>query len=280
MADVASGIAHHAWPGGLAVSVTGPGGPLTASFGPGGWTSGGVLEEAAGGPPGEVQVTTLVLPAWLTGQLPSLRFITGALHTDFVRLERLLHRLQSRREEAVVVILGPRPLAAVVQDGVLAPVDPPHGASSGRVEPSAASGWIVVFSGRVALPATAATAPEPEAPRLPEAPPQARPPAPPGEVFISAPGVERALPADLAAEIEALAGPAGLMVPGLLDGARSIEEVARTAGLTAEQAAEIVRRLVVGRLAFRHVRRTRPAPSAPAPSAPARGQESPPEDQV
>ncbi|MDI6771842.1 MAG: hypothetical protein QME77_04565 [bacterium] len=236
------GIHHYAWTRGLAAVVDAPAHRTAAVFGPGGWEQGQPRTVLPAGAPPGAETAHLALPAWLAEQIAGLQFSAGGLHTAFVRLNLLLERLRSQQSDAAVLVLGEKPSVYVVTGGQVAQC------GEGTAPPGEASGWIVVFSGKV---------------RVPVEEPRAAVAAPPGaadETYFVPAGVRNAMSEEVAAGILEVAGPAGHAVPGLLDGSRTIGAVAATAGLTTAQARAVVGVLMAQRIAFRYVGRSRPAP--------------------
>jgi hypothetical protein len=292
-------ISLYAWSGGLAVVVEAAYRRRAALFGPDGWRVGDPADVLPEGAPSGAEGASLALPAWLIDQLPMLDLMFGGLHTDFVRLDRLLGRLQAQGADGAVLVLGERPAVVVVQGGVLRAIEPalPEGAP---VLPAlgTARGWILVYGGKVGVPVAKTTprprevaereaaapsgetpappavgvtpraAPAPATPAAPPAPPPpATPAAPPAaeaerhtadERFVAAPAA-RSLPEGMAARIRAEAGDGAPAVLALLDGSRTLADVAGAAGITVDRAGAIVRVLVAHRLAFRYISRVRPA---------------------
>jgi hypothetical protein len=267
-------ISLFAWSDGLAVVVEGAYRRRAALFGPDGWRYGDpadVLPEGAGPPP-DAERVSLALPAWLVDQLPTLDLMFGGLHTDFVRLDRLLGRLQAQAADGTVLVLGPSPAVVVLQGGLLRAVEPAL-SEGAPVLPAVARarGWILVYAGKVGMPVAKPFArpldldevarPQP----TPGAPPSPAPGSPPGEPTRDAPGERfvaspsaRDVPEELAARLRAEAAEA-LVVLGLLDGTRTTADVARAAGLAPDRVAAAIRVLVAHKLAFRYVSRARPA---------------------
>lgn len=268
-------ISLSAWSDGLAVVVEGAYRRRAALFGPDGWRYGDPTDVLPDGPPAGAERVSLALPAWLVDQLPTLDLMFGGLHTDFVRLDRLLGRLQAQAADGTVLVLGPSPAVVVLQGGVLRAVDPalPEGAP---VLPAVARarGWVLVYAGKVGMPVAKPfarpldldeVAPPPQAtPPVPaaEAPASSAPDAQPtrdapGERFVAAPSAGD-VPDELAARLRAEAAEA-LVILGLLDGTRTTADVARAAGLPPDRVAAAIRVLVAHKLAFRYVSRARPA---------------------
>jgi hypothetical protein len=245
-------IALHAWPGGLAIVVEARARRTAAAFGPDGWRRGDLDAVLPEGPPTGAESVFLSLPAWLVDQLATLEIDLGGAHTDFVRLDRLMTRMQAEGRDGAIVVLGRQPAAVVLSGGAPHIIEPgvPAGAAVMPVL-AAASGWIVVFSGKVALPAPA-----------PVPGPATDGQAPVDERFVVASHIARAVPDDVAEEIKAAAGEPALVVVAHLDGARSIADIAKSTGLTAEQVTTVVRLLAARKLAFRYVSRVRPPTGA------------------
>lgn len=245
-------IALHAWPGGLAIVVEARARRAAAVFGPDGWRRGepgAVLPE---GPPAGAESVVLPLPAWLVDQLTALEIDLGGAHTEFVHLDRLMARMQADGRDGAIIVLGRQPAAVVLVDGTPHIIEPdlPAGAPVMPVL-AGASGWIVVFSGKVAVPA-------PMPVHLPATDAQA----PADERFVVASHIARAVPDDVAEEIRAAVGEPALAVVPHLDGARSIAEIAKSTGLTTGQVAAVVKLLAARKLAFRYVSRVRPPTGA------------------
>lgn len=279
-----SGIFHYAWSRGLAAVVEAQACRTAAVFGPGGWEQGQPGAVLPSGVPPGAEEAHLALPEWLAEQIAGLQFSAGGLHTQFVRLSLLLERLRLQPSGGVVLVLGERPSVYLVAGGQVTQY------GEGAATPDEASGWIVVFSGGVRVPA--ARPPAAEEPPAPEEPPAAEeprapvePPAaeearaavaePPGvreepcaaddpcaadETYFVPAGVRNSLPEEVAAGVLEVAGPEGRAVPGLLDGTRTIAAVAAMVGLTTGQARAVVGVLMAQRLAFRYVGRSRQAP--------------------
>ncbi|MDR7484308.1 MAG: hypothetical protein QN187_03175 [Armatimonadota bacterium] len=258
-------ISHYAWPGGLALVIEAQDRRHAAVFGPQGWRAGDPRAVLPDGLPPGVEVERLGVPPWLAEQLPSLEMAQGGLHTDFVRLDRLLTRLEAEGARGVVLVLGRSPAVWVLADGrpsvVLAPdrAGDPAAALSSR-----ASGWIVVLAGPVTMPVRPSAAPEAQAPEPAPPQPAAEPVAPAAaEVrFVAAPGTSQAMDGEAAALIRAAVGDAGLRVVGFLDGSRTAGEIAREVGLSSSQVVDVIRILADRKLAFRYVSRTRPPTGA------------------
>lgn len=271
-------ITHFAWSEGLAIVIDVPGRRTAALFGPRGWQVGEAAAVLPDGPPEESEPTSLLLPKWLAEQMPSLVFGGGGLHTDFLRVHRLIERLRAEGADGAVFVLGRAPAAVVIAGGRATVLDQPV-AEETRIEDvlAAADGWVVVLSGPIRIPvpasaksprrvvgeetAPAAVAPEPI---VEEAKPAVAAPETVGaatgadeERFLVSPGAVQSLPADVATELRAIAGEAGLDVAALLDGSRTSTEVALTTGLRPEQVSAVVKALVAHKLAFRYVSRTR-----------------------
>jgi len=285
------GVTHYSWPGGLAVRLVGPDAGLSAAFADG-WRVEPVQEgQEAEAPPG-ADVVHLALPADVASQCAALEFVGAALHTDFVSLSRFVRHLQGEGVSAVLLVVGPHPAVVVVDRGAVTALDPARPDASEADVLKRASGWIVHLAGKLrSVPATAAGPPgartgsgataaeaADDAPAfeaagttgavaLPTAsvdlagtttgatfgrfPPDAR--------FLMAPGARRALPADVTARIAAVTGRDAETLLALLDGSRTLDEVAAAASLAAPQVAEVVELLVARRLAFRYLTRPRSA---------------------
>ncbi|OFX27071.1 MAG: hypothetical protein A2Z07_02105 [Armatimonadetes bacterium RBG_16_67_12] len=244
-------IALHAWPGGLAIVVEAHARRVAAVLGPDGWRGGepgAVLPE---GPPAGAESVFLRLPAWLVEQLAALEIDLGGAHTEFVRLDRLMARMQADGRDGAMIVLGRQPAAVVLSGGTPHIIEPdvPAGAPVMPVL-AAASGWIIVFSGKVAMPTPPVQAPATEAQ------------APTDERFVVASHIARAVPDDVAEAIKAAAGEPALAVVAQLDGVRSIAEIAKGTGLTAAQVTTVVKLLAARKLAFRYVSRVRPPTGA------------------
>jgi hypothetical protein len=153
-------ISLHAWPGGLAVAVQGPAHRAVAIFGPDGWRRSEPKLVFPDGPPPGTESVTLAVPEWLADQLASLEMSLGGVHTDFIRLDRLLSRLHRQSASAVVLVLGSRPAVVVLVDGRMQVLEPavPAGVA-GMPSLAGATGWIAVFAGRVVVPAAGQPAP-------------------------------------------------------------------------------------------------------------------------
>lgn len=280
-------ILHHSWPGGLAVVAESDRGSTAAVFGPEGWRLGDPRHVIPDGPPDGSTSESLDLPAWLLDQVPSLDLTWAGLHTDFVRLDRLVGSLRAEGACGVVLVLGKAPAAVVLNDG-RSDVILPEGDGNAALT---ADGWILVFSGRLEVPtcqspvagpaplvvphaeASHPEAPRPEASRpdvsRPDAPQPAVPQRPAREPrYIAAVGTSQDLPGEVQDAIRASSGEAGLAIPGLLDGRRIPSEVAESIGLTTEQVMAAIAILVKHRLAFRYLRGSRP-PVRREPSEPA-----------
>jgi hypothetical protein len=249
-------IAHYVWPEGLAVVVEAASGRVATVFEPTGWRQGDPRLLLPDGPPPEADSVALSLPSWLTEAIVPLEVSVGGLHTEFVDLGQMVSRLQAQAADGVLLVLGPRPVVAVLEGGTVRNLPPDGGpAVPATVEAGKADGWIVFLNGAVELPRAERDGAKPA-----EAPPPTAPARDgPGERYLVAPGARGALPEDVRAAIVAEAGEAGLAVPALLDGNRSLLEVAGAIGLREEQVTAIVRLLAARRLAFRYVARTRAA---------------------
>jgi hypothetical protein len=262
-------IAHYVWPEGLAVVVEAASGRAATVFEPTGWRHGDPRLLLPDGPPPGAEGVALALPAWLTEALVLLHVSVGGLHTEFVDLGQMVARLQAQATDGVLLVLGPRPLAAVLEGGALRSLPPDGGqAAQVSVEPHTADGWVLFFNGPVVVPRAERDGAGPVEASPPAVPPPAVPPpvasspvAPPrqgsGERYVVTPGALGALPEDVKALIVAEGGEAGLAVPALLDGNRSLSEIAAASGLRDEQVMAIVRLLAARKLAFRYVARTR-----------------------
>lgn len=248
-------IAVHAWPGGLAIVVEARARRVAAVFGPDGWRRGELGAVLPEGPPAGAERVVLPLPAWLVDQLAVLEVDLGGAHTEFVRLDRLMARMQADARDGVVIVLGRQPAAVVLSGGTPHIIEPdvPSGAPAMPVL-AGASGWIVVFSGKVVVPAPA-----------PTQAPVTDTPAPADERFVVTAEIARAVSDDLAREITATAGEPALAVVAYLDGTRSITDIAMSTGLTTEQVAAVVKLLTARKLAFRYVSRVRPPTGARTP---------------
>jgi hypothetical protein len=288
-------IALHAWPGGLAVVVEGTTHRAVAVFGPDGWRRGEPRVVFPDGPPPGTQSFTLAGPDWLMDQIAPLELSLGGVHTDFIRLDRLLSRLQAQAASGAVLVLGSRPAVIVLSRGRLEVIEPAVPAGAPALPILAGSdGWVLVFTGQVVAPVErkdavavepvpvepAPVEPEPAAPE-PAVPQEHTPPAVPvppmepalpalrsaahtDERFVAASDIVRSMPDDVAAEITAAVSEDGLAVVALLDGSHTVAQVAESLGLTVDQVSGVVRLLVARRLAFRYVSRIRPATGAKA----------------
>jgi hypothetical protein len=293
-APAGTGIVHYAWPEGLAAVIEGAARRRAALFGPRGWQVGDPLLLLPDGPPRDAETAWIPLPAWLVEQLPSLELLGSGLHTDFIRVHRLVERLRADGAEAVVFVLGRAPAAVAVAGGRVTLIEPAD-ADATTLESvlTAAAGWIVVFSGavtvRAAAPAPAPTQVVVEEPKAPVEPvvevetpaagvmklaPEVTKPtagdarAAPGvseERYLVSPAAAASLPSDVAAELAALVGHASGDVVALLDGSRTAAEIAQITGLRAEQVSAVVRTLVAHKLAFRYVSRARRPTGAQTP---------------
>jgi len=298
-----TGIAHYAWPGGLAVVFEGSGAEVAAVFGLGGWEHGPRRLIFPAEAPPEAAASFLALPAALVDQLAWQRFSGGALHTDFVFLDRLVRRLTPGTDDVVLLVLGRSPGALLCSRGRVTVIEPAAAADEPLtlLLPSL-SGWIVVISGKVSLevaapppekprPQQQAAAAPPVPPRAP-VPPRVQPPAPepapaappvplaspdgqkpvpatfgrfvPDARFVLASGAAGRLPPEVATRLAAIAGDAWVGLVGLLDGAHTLQDIASSTALTADRVAEALDVLVASKLAFRYVSRTRPQAGAPA----------------
>lgn len=245
-------IVLHAWPEGLAIVVEAPARRTAAVFGPAGWRRGEPGVVLPEGPPAGAETAVLDLPAWLLDGLATLEIDLGGAHTEFVRLDRVMARMQAEGRDGVLLVVGREPLAVALSHGaprVLAP-DVPADTPVNRVL-ARASGWIVVFRGTVAAPAPMTA---PGAPAETHAMADAR--------FVVASAIARAIPDDVEEEIRAAAGEAGLTAVALLDGTRSVAEIAAGTGLSAETVAVVVKLLAARKLAFRYISRVRPPTGA------------------
>lgn len=269
-------VVLHVWPEGLAVVVEATGGRGAAVLDADGWRQGEAADVFPDGPPANASRHTLSVPTWLSEQLLEHTVLHAGLHTDFVKLDRLAARLRTDGGQHVLLVLGERPAAAVVTDGRVVPVGPvgPDGPPSSL---DGASGWVVVLTGPVVLPPPA----HPAAPSEDTAAPDARPAAP-GPRGASGPGVPAArdtergpgderfvaargathLDPETAAAVRAAGGETALAVLALLDGSRTVAEVAAEIGRSADEVSAAVRVLVARRLVFRYVSRVRPPTGA------------------
>jgi hypothetical protein len=170
-----SGLAHHVWPGGLAVVFEGSGADTVAVFGPGGWEHGPRRLIFPQGPPPGAASSFLALPKGLVDQLAVQQFSGGALHTDFVFLDRLVRRFTPGTDDVVLLVVGRSPGALLCSHGQVTVIEPAAAADEPlhMLLPSL-SGWIVMISGKVSYTATPAKAARDEEPA---APPRGRPPA-------------------------------------------------------------------------------------------------------
>lgn len=267
-----SGISHYAWSRGLAAVVHAPARRTAAAFGPGGWEQGQPSAVMPAGVPPGSETVHLALPEWLSEQIAGLQFSAGGLHTEFVRLVPMLERLRSQDGGAAVLVLGEKPSVYLVGGGEITQ------SGEGSVPPDEASGWIVVFSGELTVPlATAAQPPVVAVVETPvtaaAAPRIAVEPEPAGaadEVYFIPASARDTMPEEVAAGIQEVAGPAGRVVPGLLDGSRTVADVAAMAGLTTGQARGVIGVLMAHKLAFRNFSRSRSAPR-PGPGTCANG---------
>ncbi len=225
-----AGLLHYGWTRGFAAVVEAPARRTAAVFGPAGWVQGDPSSVLPAGAPPGAEVVRLALTERLADQIAGLQFSIGGLHTEFVRLRSLLGRLCAQGADSVVLVLGERPAVFAVADGEIT------SAGLDATPPEEARGWIVVFSGKVSLPAA-------EAPGAAD------------ETYFVPSNSRDSLPEEVATAILKVAGPAGERVPGLLDGTRTIGVVAGMAGLSAGQARAAVGVLVAHRLAFRCVSR-------------------------
>ncbi|MDQ7857206.1 MAG: hypothetical protein QN174_13875 [Armatimonadota bacterium] len=209
-------ISLFAWPDGLAVVVEGAYRRRAALFGPDGWRFGDPADVLAAGPPPDAEHVSFALPAWLVDQLPTLDLMFGGLHTDFVRLDRLLGRLQAQAADGTVLVLGPSPAVVVLQGGALRAVEPslPDGAP---VLPAVARarGWILVYAGKVGMPVVkpfARSLDLDEIAASPAAPPP-RAASPPPAAVSSAPAAAAAAAPPVPAAQPAPATPAASVIP-------------------------------------------------------------------
>jgi hypothetical protein len=97
----------------------------------------------------------------------------AGLHTDFVRLDRLVGFLRSEGTCGVVLVMGKAPAAVVLNDGKSSAIFPEGDGDAART----ADGWILVFSGRVEVPASQSPVSRPAPMAAPQ--PDASPPAVP-----------------------------------------------------------------------------------------------------
>lgn len=262
-----TGITHYAWPGGLAMVIETPASGTTAVFGPGGWRVGPSRAVFTEGPPPGAETSHLALPEALADQLASLQPVGVGLHTDFVRLDRLVSRLRSERTDAAVFVAGRAPAALVLSDGELTVIEPPPAAHEPADEViSGAAGWIIVALGKLILPTEPRPAPQAQsgsarAPASPDAfgrfGPDAR--------YVLTPGAANRLPADAAAQISAATGEAWPGLAALLDGAHTLSEIAAATGLGPGTVVTVMGVLVAHRLVFRYVSRVRPPTGASTP---------------
>ncbi|MDR7532789.1 MAG: hypothetical protein QN183_11955 [Armatimonadota bacterium] len=259
-----SGITHYAWPGGLAVVLETPTAGIGAVFGAAGWQLAPHDAVTAGLPSGAARAH-LPLPEDVVAQCMDLEFVGGALHTDFVLLDRLLRRLQADGTSAVLFVLGTHPAAFVVSEGTLTAFDPTAPEASEEAVITRAAGWIVQLAGRMRAPATP---PEPAMPVAAPAPAGATAVASPDDErfgrfaasarFLCAPGADAALAPELRAAIQTATGVDPGAVVRYLDGGHTLAEVAAASGLRGPQVAAVLEVLVARRLAFRYVSRSRP----------------------
>jgi len=290
-----TGIAHHAWPGGLAVVFEGASADTAAVFGPGGWEHGPRRVIFSQGPPAAAASSFLALPQALVDQLAVQQFSGGALHTDFVFLDRLVRRFAPGTDDVVLLVLGRSPGALLCSGGRVTVVEPAAADEPLHMLLPSLSGWIVVISGKVSFapaapppelrPATSVAAPAAaSAPAASEARPHARaqepaPPAPaadgqrpagnfgrfaPESLFMLASGAAGQLPSEVTERMAAITGEAWTGLVALLDGAHTLQEIATTTGLAAHRVAAVVDLLVTSKLAFKYVSRARPQAGAPA----------------
>lgn len=284
-----TGIAHHVWPGGLAVVFEGAGADTAAVFGPGGWEHGPRRLIFSQGPPAGAASSFLALPQTLVDQLAVQPFSGGALHTDFVFLDRLVRRFTPGTDDVVLLVLGRSPGALLCSGGRVTVIEPAAVDEPLHMLLPSLSGWIVVISGKVSFtppaPAAAqAATPPPAQPRVHEPPrhvrgpePAAPPPAAEGarpsgnfgrfapeSLFMLASGAAGQLPSDVTERIAVIAGEAWTGLVALLDGAHTLQQIATSTGVASHQVAEVVDLLVSSKLAFKYVSRTRPQAGAPA----------------
>jgi len=146
-----TGIAHHAWPGGLAVVFEGAGADTAAVFGPGGWEHGPRRLIFSQGPPAGAASSFLVLPQTLVDQLAVQPFSGGALHTDFVFLDRLVRRFTPGTDDVVLLVLGRSPGALLCSGGRVTVIEPAAADEPLHMLLPSLSGWIVVISGKVSF---------------------------------------------------------------------------------------------------------------------------------
>ncbi len=267
-----SGIAHHAWPGGLAVVFEGSRAEVAAVFGPGGWEHGPRRLIVPEGPPPEAASSFLALPQGLVEQLATQQFSGGALHTDFVFLDRLIRRLAPGTDDVVLLVLGRSPGALLCSHGHVTVIEPAAAVDEPlhMLLPSL-SGWIVVISGKVSY-APPAPLPEPTPPASPPiAATDGEKPAPatfgrftPETRFVLASGAAGRLPSEIAERLRAIAGDPWVGLVNLLDGAHTLQDIASGTGLAADRVAEAMDILVASKLAFKYLSRARPQAGAPA----------------
>jgi hypothetical protein len=215
------GVAHHVWPGRIAVVFEGSSADTVAVFGPGGWEHGPRRLILPQGPPPGATSSFLALPQALVDQLAVQPFSGGALHTDYIFLDRLVRRLAPGTDDVVLLVLGRSPGALLCSGGRVTVIEPAATADEPLhlLLPSL-SGWIVVISGKVSLaPAAARMDPEaavgrnaaPTAPAAPSAPPRPQPrPPEPAPAPAAAPAA--ATPASAAADGQS-AGTFGRFAP-------------------------------------------------------------------
>lgn len=282
-----TGVAHHVWPGRIAVVFEGSSADTAAVFGPGGWEHGPRRLLLPQGPPPGAASSFLALPRALVDVLAVQPFSGGALHTDFIFLDRLVRRLAPGTDDVVLLVLGRSPGALLCADGRVTVIEPAATADEPlhMLLPSL-SGWIVVISGRVSFRPAGSRAPDPEAalarsPAPAPSPPAPLPPAPatpadgprpagtfgrfaPESLFMLASGAAGQLPPDVIDRMTTIAGDRWQGLVGLMDGAHTLAQVAATTGLGAQQVAEIVELLVTSKLAFKYVSRARPQAGTPA----------------
>ncbi|MDR7544983.1 MAG: hypothetical protein QN120_12120 [Armatimonadota bacterium] len=252
-------IAHYVWPEGLAVVVEAASGRAATVFEPTGWRHGDPRLLLPDGPPPDADSVALSLPSWLTEAIVPLDVSLGGLHTEFVNLGRMISRLQAAATDGVLLVLGPRPVAAALKGGALRSLLPDGGsAAPAPVDVDQADGWILFLNGSVEVPRDERDGAKPVEP-VETSPPVSTAREGPSERYLIALGALGALPEDVRAAIVAEGGEAGMAVPPLLDGNRSLLEVAQATGLREEQVMAIVRLLAARKLAFRYVARARAA---------------------
>ena len=146
-----TGVAHHVWPGGLAVVFEGAGADTAAVFGPGGWEHGPRRLIFSQGPPAGAASSFLALPQALVDQLAVQPFSGGALHTDFVFLDRLVRRFTPGTDDVMLLVLGRSPGALLCSGGRVTVIEPAAGDEPLHMLLPSLSGWIVVISGKVSF---------------------------------------------------------------------------------------------------------------------------------